>query len=65
MTLSLQPSPNCFRALLNPAKEPVLANYGQEGARFVKPLKPGNPRAMPAVKSKTRRAGEQGEICWA
>jgi oxepin-CoA hydrolase/3-oxo-5,6-dehydrosuberyl-CoA semialdehyde dehydrogenase len=51
---------------VDPAEGPVLANYGLEGLRFVKPLKPGNSmRATLTVKSKTRRSEEQGEVRWA
>lgn len=45
---------------------PVLANYGLEGLRFVKPLKPGDSMKVAlTVKSKSQRSAEMGEARWA
>ena len=50
---------------VDPAEGPVLANYGLEGLRFVKPVKPGDSIAAAlTVKSKTQRSPEQGEVRW-
>ena len=51
---------------VHPDEGPVLANYGLEGLRFVKPVKPGDAiKAALTVKSKTRRSPGQGEVRWA
>jgi oxepin-CoA hydrolase/3-oxo-5,6-dehydrosuberyl-CoA semialdehyde dehydrogenase len=51
---------------VEPAEGPVLANYGLEGLRFVKPVKPGEAiKVALTVKSKTRRTPEMGEVRWA
>ena len=51
---------------VEPSEGPVLANYGLEGLRFVKPVKPGDAiKVALTVKSKTRRTPEQGEVRWA
>ena len=51
---------------VDPAPGPVLANYGLEGLRFVKPLKPGDTmKATLTVKSKSLRNAEMGEARWA
>lgn len=50
---------------VDPAPGPVLANYGLEGLRFVKPLKPGDSmKAALTVKSKSQRSDEMGEARW-
>ena len=51
---------------VEPSEGPVLANYGLEGLRFIKPVKPGDGiRVTLTVRSKLRRAPEQGEVRWA
>jgi oxepin-CoA hydrolase/3-oxo-5,6-dehydrosuberyl-CoA semialdehyde dehydrogenase len=51
---------------VEPNEGPVLANYGLEGLRFVKPVKPGEAiKVALTVKSKTRRTPEMGEVRWA
>ncbi len=50
---------------VDPAPGPVLANYGLEELRFVKPLKPGSSiRAHLAVKSKKPKTADMGEVRW-
>jgi oxepin-CoA hydrolase/3-oxo-5,6-dehydrosuberyl-CoA semialdehyde dehydrogenase len=50
---------------VDPAPGPVLANYGLEGLRFVKPLKPGESmKAVLTAKSKTLKTPEMGEVRW-
>lgn len=50
---------------VDPAPGPVLANYGLEGLRFVKPLKPGESmKAVLTAKSKTLKTAEMGEVRW-
>ncbi|MFD1613047.1 phenylacetic acid degradation bifunctional protein PaaZ [Sphingomonas tabacisoli] len=50
---------------VDPAEGPVLANYGLEGLRFIKPVKPGDSmRVELTVKSKTQRSEDQGEVRW-
>ncbi len=50
---------------VDPAPGPVLANYGLEELRFVKPLKPGSSiRAHLVVKSKKAKSPEMGEVRW-
>jgi len=51
---------------VDPAPGPVLANYGLEGLRFVKPVSPGEAiQVALTVKSKARRNEEYGEVRWA
>lgn len=51
---------------VDPAPGPVLANYGLEGLRFVKPVSPDEAiKVMLTVKSKTQRNDEYGEVRWA
>jgi oxepin-CoA hydrolase / 3-oxo-5,6-dehydrosuberyl-CoA semialdehyde dehydrogenase len=51
---------------VDPAEGPVLANYGLEGLRFTKPVKPGDAISVAlTVKSKQQRTPEQGEVRWA
>ncbi len=51
---------------VDPAPGPVLANYGLESLRFVKPLKPGDSMKVSlTVKSKSLRNAEMGEARWA
>ncbi|WP_082594876.1 phenylacetic acid degradation bifunctional protein PaaZ [Sphingomonas sp. Root710] len=51
---------------VDPAPGPVLANYGLEGLRFVKPVSPGESiKVSLTVKSKTQRNDEYGEVRWA
>ncbi len=50
---------------VSPEEGPVLANYGLEGLRFVKPVKPGETiKVALTVKSKTQRSAEMGEVRW-
>ena len=50
---------------VDPAPGPVLANYGLEGLRFIKPLKPGDSmKAVLTAKSKSQRSAEMGEVRW-
>jgi oxepin-CoA hydrolase/3-oxo-5,6-dehydrosuberyl-CoA semialdehyde dehydrogenase len=51
---------------VDPAPGPVLANYGLDNLRFLKPVKPGDSiRAQITVKTKTPRKPEYGEVRWA
>lgn len=51
---------------VDPAPGPVLANYGLEHLRFIKPLKPGDSmRAALTVKSKKQTKPDMGEARWA
>jgi len=51
---------------VDPAPGPVLANYGLEGLRFVKPVSPGESiKVALTVRSKTQRNDEYGEVRWA
>ncbi|MBA3896056.1 MAG: phenylacetic acid degradation bifunctional protein PaaZ [Sphingomonadaceae bacterium] len=51
---------------VEPDEGPVLANYGLEGLRFIKPVKPGDAiKVALTVKSKTQRTPEMGEVKWA
>ncbi len=51
---------------VDPAPGPVLANYGLEFLRFVKPVSPGDSiRVTLTVKSKAQRKPEYGEVRWA
>ncbi len=50
---------------VDPAPGPVLANYGLESLRFVKPVEPGDSiAAILTVKSKTLRKSAYGEVRW-
>lgn len=50
---------------VDPAPGPVLANYGLEGLRFIKPIKPGESiQARLTVKSKALKTPEMGEVRW-
>jgi oxepin-CoA hydrolase/3-oxo-5,6-dehydrosuberyl-CoA semialdehyde dehydrogenase len=50
---------------VEPAPGPVLANYGLENLRFVKPVVPGDAiRVRVTVKQKTPRKPEYGEVRW-
>ena len=51
---------------VDPAPGPVLANYGLESLRFVKPVSPGEAiKVSITVKSKAVRSEEYGEVRWA
>ncbi|HWE05694.1 MAG TPA: phenylacetic acid degradation bifunctional protein PaaZ [Rhizomicrobium sp.] len=51
---------------VDPAPGPVLANYGLDNLRFLKPVKPGDAvRVQLTVKSKTPRNAQYGEVRWA
>jgi oxepin-CoA hydrolase/3-oxo-5,6-dehydrosuberyl-CoA semialdehyde dehydrogenase len=51
---------------VDPAPGPVLANYGLDNLRFVKPVKPGDSmRVQLTAKSKTARNADYGEVRWA
>ncbi len=51
---------------VDPQPGPVLANYGIDNLRFVKPVKPGDTiRVRLTVKQKTPRKPEYGEVRWA
>jgi oxepin-CoA hydrolase/3-oxo-5,6-dehydrosuberyl-CoA semialdehyde dehydrogenase len=52
---------------VDPAPGPVLANYGLDNLRFLKPITPGTAIEVAfTVKSKKMRApGEYGEVSWA
>lgn len=50
---------------VDPAPGPVLANYGLDNLRFVKPVKPGDAISVAlTVKEKTLRKPDQGEVRW-
>ncbi|MEZ5996360.1 MAG: phenylacetic acid degradation bifunctional protein PaaZ [Hyphomonadaceae bacterium] len=50
---------------VDPDPGPVLANYGLDNLRFVKPVKPGDAIAVTlTVKEKTLRKPDQGEVRW-
>jgi oxepin-CoA hydrolase/3-oxo-5,6-dehydrosuberyl-CoA semialdehyde dehydrogenase len=50
---------------VDPDPGPVLANYGLDNLRFVKPVKPGDAiQVALTVKDKTLRKPEQGEVRW-
>lgn len=50
---------------VDPAPGPVLANYGLDNLRFVKPVKPGESISVAlTVKEKTLRKPDQGEVRW-
>lgn len=51
---------------VDPAPGPVLANFGLEQLRFVKPLKPGDTMKVAlTAKSKALRNATMGEVRWA
>ena len=51
---------------VDPAPGPVLANYGLDNLRFMKPVKPGDSiRVQLTAKSKTPRNADYGEVRWA
>ncbi|MEQ1808911.1 MAG: phenylacetic acid degradation bifunctional protein PaaZ [Terricaulis sp.] len=50
---------------VDPDPGPVLANYGLDNLRFVKPVKPGDTvQVALTVKGKTLRKPDQGEVRW-
>lgn len=50
---------------VDPAPGPVLANYGLDNLRFLKPVEPGaSLKVRLTVKQKTRRNEEYGEVRW-
>jgi oxepin-CoA hydrolase / 3-oxo-5,6-dehydrosuberyl-CoA semialdehyde dehydrogenase len=50
---------------VDPAPGPVLANYGLDNLRFMKPVSPGESiRVRLTVKQKTRRNEDYGEVRW-
>lgn len=50
---------------VDPDPGPVLANYGLDNLRFVKPVKPGDAiQVALTVKDKTLRKADQGEVRW-
>jgi oxepin-CoA hydrolase/3-oxo-5,6-dehydrosuberyl-CoA semialdehyde dehydrogenase len=50
---------------VDPDPGPVLANYGLDNLRFVKPVKPGDAIEVAlTVKDKTLRKPDQGEVRW-
>ncbi len=50
---------------VEPAPGPVLANYGLDNLRFLKPVEPGDSIAVRlTVKQKTLRKPEYGEVRW-
>ena len=50
---------------VDPAPGPVLANYGLDNLRFLKPVSPGDRiTANLVVKEKTRRNDDYGEVRW-
>ena len=50
---------------VDPAPGPVLANYGLERLRFVKPVSPGDSiRVRLTAKAKNQRNAEYGEVAW-
>lgn len=51
---------------VDPAPGPVLANFGLERLRFIKPVSPGESiKVALTVKSKALRTPEMGEVRWA
>ncbi len=51
---------------VDPAPGPVLANYGLDNLRFLKPVSPGDAiRVKLTAKSKNRRNDSYGEVTWA
>ena len=50
---------------VDPAPGPVLANYGLDSLRFLKPVSPGDSIAVQlTAKAKSRRNDEYGEVRW-
>lgn len=50
---------------VEPAPGPVLANYGLDNLRFMKPVSPGDSlKVRLTAKQKTRRNDEYGEVRW-
>src|SRR6202008_3758209 len=50
---------------VDPAPGPVLANYGLDNLRFLKPLSPGDTmKVRLTAKAKSRRNDEYGEVRW-
>ena len=50
---------------VDPAPGPVLANYGLDSLRFVKPVSPGDSISVRlTAKAKSRRNDEYGEVRW-
>jgi oxepin-CoA hydrolase/3-oxo-5,6-dehydrosuberyl-CoA semialdehyde dehydrogenase len=50
---------------VDPAPGPVLANYGLDNLRFLKPVAPGDAISVRlTVKEKTRRNDQYGEVRW-
>jgi oxepin-CoA hydrolase/3-oxo-5,6-dehydrosuberyl-CoA semialdehyde dehydrogenase len=50
---------------VDPAPGPVLANYGLDNLRFVKPVKPGDSISVQlTAKAKTPRNDQYGEVRW-
>jgi oxepin-CoA hydrolase/3-oxo-5,6-dehydrosuberyl-CoA semialdehyde dehydrogenase len=50
---------------VDPAPGPVLANYGLDNLRFMKPVSPGDSlKVRLTAKQKTRRKDEYGEVRW-
>jgi oxepin-CoA hydrolase/3-oxo-5,6-dehydrosuberyl-CoA semialdehyde dehydrogenase len=50
---------------VDPAPGPVLANYGLDNLRFMKPVSPGDSLSVRlTAKHKTRRNDEYGEVRW-
>lgn len=50
---------------VEPARGPVLANYGLDNLRFLKPVQPGESiRVRLTAKSKSPRNAEYGEVRW-
>lgn len=50
---------------VDPAPGPVLANYGLDNLRFMKPVSPGDSlKVRLSAKTKTRRNDDYGEVRW-
>jgi oxepin-CoA hydrolase/3-oxo-5,6-dehydrosuberyl-CoA semialdehyde dehydrogenase len=50
---------------VDPAPGPVLANYGLDNLRFIKPVKPGDTITVQlTAKSKSQRNETYGEVRW-
>ncbi|HEX4534278.1 MAG TPA: MaoC/PaaZ C-terminal domain-containing protein, partial [Rhizomicrobium sp.] len=50
---------------VDPAPGPVLANYGLDNLRFLKPVKPGDSiKVQLTAKSKSQRNADYGEVRW-
>jgi oxepin-CoA hydrolase/3-oxo-5,6-dehydrosuberyl-CoA semialdehyde dehydrogenase len=50
---------------VDPAPGPVLANYGLDNLRFMKPVSPGDTLSVRlTAKEKTRRNADYGEVRW-